>query len=299
VDPVEKKPLFHFLPGTPILSFGTAGCNLDCKFCQNADISHSRKMDTLADSASPELIARTAQALHCRSVAFTYNEPAIFHEYAVDTAKACRKLGVKTVAVTAGYMCAEPRKEFYEWMDAANVDLKGFTEDFYKKYTNSSLQPVLETIQYIKKETQVWLEITALLIPALNDSEKELDAMTRWIVKNLGADVPLHLTAFHPAHKLLDLPPTPASTLEKAREIALKNGIRHCYTGNVHNPEREATYCHHCREKLIGRNGYELTQWNLKDGKCKSCDTVCPGLFENKPGNWGSKQLPVRISDFS
>ena len=299
VDPVEKKPLFHFLPGTPVLSFGTAGCNLGCKFCQNADISHSREMDTLADSASPELIAKTAKTLQCRSVAFTYNEPAIFHEYAVETATACRKLGIKTVAVTAGYVCAEPRKEFYAWMDAANVDLKGFTEEFYKKYTDSSLQPVLDTLIYIKKETSTWLEITTLLIPGLNDSDKELQALTSWIVKNLGQDVPLHFTAFHPAYKILDLPPTPISTLRKAREIALANGIRYCYTGNAEDPEGETTFCHSCRKKLIGRNWYELTEWNLKDGKCKFCGTACAGFFEPAAGNWGSKRLPVRLSDFA
>ena len=300
VDPIEKKPLFHFLPGTPVLSFGTAGCNLGCKFCQNADISHSREMDTLADSASPELIAKTAERLHCRSVAFTYNEPHIFHEYAVDTAKECRKLGIKTVAVTAGYVCAEPRQEFYAWMDAANVDLKGFTETFYKKYTDSSLAPVLETLLYLKKETKVWLEITTLLIPGLNDSEKELQALTSWIVKNLGQDVPLHFTAFHPAHKLPEPPPTPASTLQKARQIALTNGIRYCYPGNIEDPEGETTFCHACGKKLVGRNSYEITDWNLKgNGLCKFCETPCAGVFEPAPGDWGSKRLPVRLSNLT
>jgi pyruvate formate lyase activating enzyme len=296
VDPIEKKPLFHFLPGTPVLSFGTAGCNLGCKFCQNADISHSREMDTLADAASPELIAKTAQALNCRSVAFTYNEPAIFHEYAVDTAKACHKLGVKAVAVTAGYVCPEPRKEFYEVMDAANVDLKGFTEEFYKKYTDSSLRPVLETLIYIKRETPVWLEITTLLIPGLNDSEKELRDLASWIVKNLGTDVPLHFTAFHPAYKLPEFPPTPLATLLKARRIALDGGIRYCYTGNMEDPEGETTFCHACGKKLIARNGFEITEWNLKEKiVCKFCGAICIGVFEDKPGNWGSKRLPVRL----
>jgi pyruvate formate lyase activating enzyme len=296
VDPIEKKPLFHFLPGTPVLSFGTAGCNLGCKFCQNADISHSREIDTLADSASPELIAKTARELRCRSVAFTYNEPHIFHEYAIDTAKECRKLGIKTVAVTAGYVCAEPRKEFYAWMDAANVDLKGFTEEFYKKYTNSSLQPVLETLLYIHKKAKVWLEITTLLIQGLNDSEKELQDLTSWIFKNLGPDVPLHFTAFHPAYRLLEHPPTLASTLRKAREIALANGIRYCYTGNVEDPEGETTFCHACGKKLLGRSGYKITGWNLKEnGLCKFCETPCAGVFESTPGNWGSKRLPVRL----
>ncbi|MDP3564734.1 MAG: AmmeMemoRadiSam system radical SAM enzyme [Methanoregula sp.] len=296
VDPIEKKPLFHFLPGTPALSFGTAGCNLGCKFCQNADISHSREMDTLADTASPELIAKTAQELHCRSVAFTYNEPHIFHEYAIDTARECRKLGIKTVAVTAGYVCAEPRKEFYAWMDAANVDLKGFTEEFYKKHTDSSLQPVLETLLYLKNQTKVWLEITTLLIPGLNDSNEELQGLTSWIVKHLGQDVPLHFTAFHPAHKLLEPPPPPVSTLRRAREIALANGVRYCYTGNVEDPEAETTFCHACGKKLIGRNWYEMTLWNLKEnGACQFCGTPCAGIFESKPGTWGAKRSPVRL----
>jgi pyruvate formate lyase activating enzyme len=257
-------------------------------------------MDTLADTASPELIAKTAQALRCRSVAFTYNEPAIFHEYAVDTAKACRKLGIKTVAVTAGYVTPEPRKEFYEVMDAANVDLKGFTEEFYKKYTDSALQPVLETLEYIKKKTSTWLEITTLVIPGLNDSEKELQSLTSWIVKNLGSDVPLHFTAFHPAYKLTEVPPTPVSTLRKARDIALTNGIRYCYTGNVEDPEGEATFCSSCGKKLILRSGFQIAGWNLKEKDfCKSCGTVCAGIFESGPGNWGSKCLPVRLSDFA
>jgi len=255
-------------------------------------------MDTLADAASPELIAKTAQALKCRSAAFTYNEPHIFHEYAIATAKECRRLGIKTVAVTAGYVCAEPRKEFYEWMDAANVDLKGFTEEFYKKYTDSSLPPVLETLLYLKKETKVWIEITTLLIPGLNDSDKELQALTSWVVKNLGQDVPLHFTAFHPAHKILDIPPTPVSTLRRARETAMASGIRYCYTGNAEDPEGETTFCHTCRKKLIGRNWYELTEWNLKgNGSCKFCGTICAGVFEPTPGNWGSKRLPVRLED--
>ncbi|MBU9888789.1 MAG: AmmeMemoRadiSam system radical SAM enzyme [Candidatus Omnitrophica bacterium] len=299
VDPIEKKPLFHFLPGTPVLSFGTAGCNLGCVFCQNADISHSRETDTLADAASPELIAKTAKTLDCRSVAFTYNEPHIFHEYAMDTAQECRKRGIKTVAVTAGYVCPEPRKEFYAVMDAANVDLKSFSDAFYKKYTGAHLAPVLETLVYLKKETSVWLEITTLLIPGLNDSEEELQAMTRWLVKNLGRDVPLHFTAFHPAYKLTDRPPTPLETLRKARAMAITNGIRYCYTGNVPWAEGETTLCHACGKKLIGRDGYAIATWGLKEnGLCRHCGTVCAGVFEPEPGSWGSKRLPVRLGDF-
>src|SRR5574341_1484850 len=237
VDPIEKKPLNHFLPGTSVLSFGTAGCNLACKFCQNWDMSKSREMDTLADSAAPETIARAARELGCRSVAFTYNDPVIFHEYAIDVARACREQGIKSVAVTAGYVCDEPRAEFYRYMDAANVDLKAFTERFYHQVTNSHLQPVLETLVYLKRHTDVWLEITTLLIPGENDSEEELQAMTQWIGRELGLDVPLHFTASHPDWKMLDTSPTPPATLSRARRIAIENGLRYVYTGNVHDAE--------------------------------------------------------------
>ncbi len=299
IDPIEKKPLNHFLPGTPVLSFGTAGCNLACKFCQNWDISKSREIDTLADEASPELIATAAAELGCRSVAYTYNDPVIFHEYAIDVAKACREKGIKSVAVTAGYVTEEPRKEFYQYMDAANVDLKGFTEDFYFKLTGGHLAPVLETLEYIKHETDVWLEITTLLIPGQNDSDKEINELTQWVVDKLGPDVPLHFSAFHPDYKMMDVPPTPVETLIRAREIAMKNGLRYVYTGNVHNPQGDATYCHHCGEVLIGRDWYRLTAWNLDaNGACKSCGTPCAGVFEATPGDWGPRQVPVRLADF-
>ncbi|MGD8842476.1 MAG: AmmeMemoRadiSam system radical SAM enzyme [Gammaproteobacteria bacterium] len=300
IDPIEKKPLNHFLPGTPVLSFGTAGCNLACKFCQNWDISKSREIDTLADEASPDLIARAAQKLDCRSVAYTYNDPVIFHEYAIDVAKACREKGIKSVAVTAGYVCPEPRREFYRYMDAANVDLKAFTEDFYHKITGSHLAPVLETLEYIKHETDVWLELTTLLIPGKNDSDSEIEQMSRWVVEKLGPDVPMHFSAFHPDWKMLDVPPTPRETLVRAREIAMKNGVRYAYTGNVHNEAGDSTYCHHCGEKLIGRDWYVLTDWKLTaDGKCGSCGTPCAGVFEATHGNWGSKRQPVRLRDFA
>src|SRR5947208_8392740 len=224
VDPIEKKPLNHFLPGTSVLSFGTAGCNLGCRFCQNWDMSKSREMDTLADAASPEQIARRAEELGCRSVAFTYNDPVIFLEYAVDVARACHERGLKTVAVTAGYICPEPRAEMYRYMDAANVDLKGFTEDFYRKLCLGHLQPVLDTLVYLKRETQVWFEITTLLIPGHNDSDPEVTALSEWILRELGPDVPLHFTAFHPDFQMMDTPPTPASTLTRARRIALRTG---------------------------------------------------------------------------
>ena len=298
VDPIEKKPLNHFLPGTPILSFGTAGCNLACKFCQNWDISKSREIDTLADQATPEMIASAAQKLGCKSVAYTYNDPVIFHEYAIDVARACHAKDIKSVAVTAGYVTAEPRKEFYAYMDAANVDLKGFTENFYHKLTGGHLAPVLDTLQYLKHETQVWLEITTLLIPGQNDSDQELQQLSNWIADKLGPDVPLHFSAFHPDYKMQDIPPTPASTLTRARKIAMANGLRYVYTGNVHDPEGGSTYCHVCGNKLIGRDWYVLSDWNLTaGGKCNKCGTVCAGVFEDKPGEWGAKRLPVRLRD--
>ena len=299
IDPIEKKPLNHFLPGTPILSFGTAGCNLACKFCQNWDISKSREIDTLADAASPETIAHAAQELGCRSVAFTYNDPVIFMEYAIDVAQACHEVGIKSVAVTAGYICDEPRVEFYNYMDAANVDLKGFTEDFYKKLCAGQLQPVLDTLVYLKHETHVWFEITNLIIPGQNDSDQELEAMTQWVVEHLGPDVPMHFTAFHPDYKMMDIPHTPPATLSRARDIAVKNGVRYAYTGNVHDERGGSTYCHGCGQKVIGRDWYELTAWRLeRDGRCQNCGTPCDGVFEGPPGSWGRRRQPVRLANF-
>jgi len=300
VDPIEKKPLNHFLPGTPVLSFGTAGCNLACKFCQNWDISKSREWDTLADAASPGTIARAAEQLGCRSVAYTYNDPVIFMEYAIDVAQACRARGIESVAVTAGYITEAPRMEFYRHMDAANVDLKAFTEDFYWKVTGAHLQPVLETLKYLKHETKVWFEITTLLIPGLNDSEKELEEMTQWGVENLGPDVPWHFTAFHPDWKMRDIPPTPAATLTRARDIAMKNGLRYAYTGNVHDEAGGSTYCHACGATIIGRDWYVITEWNLDaDGRCRACGTACAGVFDAAPGSWGAQRLPVRLKNFA
>ncbi|HKH50118.1 MAG TPA: AmmeMemoRadiSam system radical SAM enzyme [Thermoanaerobaculia bacterium] len=300
IDPIEKKPLNHFLPGTPILSFGTAGCNLACKFCQNWDISKSRETDTLADQASPEAIAQAAARLGCSSVAFTYNDPVIFLEYAVDVADACHELGIKAVAVTAGEICPEPRIELYRHMDAANVDLKAFTDRFYRKICGGSLGAVQDTLVYLKHETDVWFEITTLLIPGENDSPQEIDEMTKWIVDKLGPDVPIHFTAFHPDWKMMDHPPTPASTLTRSRKIALANGIRYAYTGNVHDEDGGSTYCHGCGTKLIGRDWYVLSDWRLTDdGKCTTCGTSCAGRFAGPPGTWGSRRVPVRLRDFA
>jgi pyruvate formate lyase activating enzyme len=299
VDPIEKKPLNHFLPGTPVLSFGTAGCNLACKYCQNWDISKSREIDTLADAASPETIARAAQELGCRSVAFTYNDPVIFLEYAIDVAQACREAGIKTVAVTAGYMCDEPRVEFYRYMDAANVDLKAFTERFYKELCVGQLKPVLETLSYLKHETDTWFEITNLIIPGHNDEKSEIEDMTQWVVEELGPNVPMHFSAFHPDYKMMDTPRTPARTLSEARDIALKNGVRYAYTGNVHDERGDSTYCHQCGAKIIGRDWYVLTAWNLSaNGRCQNCGSSCAGVLEHEPGHWGARRLPVRLSKY-
>jgi pyruvate formate lyase activating enzyme len=296
VDPIEKKPLNHFLPGTPVLSFGTAGCNLGCRFCQNWDISKSRELDRLQDQATPAAIAAAAERLGCRSVAFTYNDPVIFHEYAVDVAHACHERGLKSVAVTAGYVCPEPRAEFYAAMDAANVDLKAFGSGFYERICLARLEPVLDTLRWIAQETDVWLEVTTLLIPGLNDSDAEIDALTQWHVENLGSDVPLHFTAFHPDFKLRDRPSTQATTLSRARDRARANGIRYCYTGNVVDPEGQTTRCHGCGALLIGRDWYRLTGWGLDErGRCASCGHECPGVFDGRPGDWGAKRLPVSI----
>jgi len=299
LDPIEKKPLNHFLPGSSVLSFGTAGCNLGCRFCQNASISKAREMDVLMDRAGPEAIAQAALESGARSVAFTYNDPVIFAEYAMDVADACREAGVAAVAVTAGYMSPEPRREFYAKMDAANVDLKGFTETFYAKLTSSQLAPVLETLAYLRHETKVWFEITTLLIPGANDSDAELRDECRWIARELGLDVPVHFTAFHPDYKMTDLPPTPASTLQRARRIALDEGLKHVYTGNVHDSEGGTTYCTECGEALIVRDWYRIEDYRLAaDGECPTCTTPLAGRFErfDVRQQFGRRRMPVAIA---
>jgi pyruvate formate lyase activating enzyme len=297
VDPIEKKPLNHFLPGSAVLSFGTAGCNLACKFCQNWDMSKSREMDTLADQASPEELAAAASRLGCASIAYTYNDPAVFMEYAIDVATAARERGVRNVAVTAGYMCPEPRAELFRHMDAANIDLKGFTEGFYRKICGGELGAVLDTLRYVHDETSVWLEITTLLIPGHNDSDAELEAMCGWIAEHLGPAVPLHFTAFHPDWKLRDVAPTPFATLARARATAQRHGLRYVYTGNVSDPEGGSTWCHACGALLIGRDRYAIGQWKLApDGSCTECGTACPGVFRDAPGQWGARRARVSLS---
>jgi pyruvate formate lyase activating enzyme len=297
VDPIEKKPLNHFLPGTSVLSFGTAGCNLACRFCQNWDISKSKEIDTLADEASPSTLAAAALDLGCRSIAFTYNDPVIFLEYAADVADACRAVGIKAVAVTAGYVCADPRAELFSHIDATNIDLKGFTEDFYRHVCGGRLDPVLETLEYVAHETDVWLEITTLLIPDLNDSDAEVANLSTWVVEHLGPDVPLHFTAYHPDYKLVDRPPTPASTLDRARSVALAAGVNHAYTGNVHSLAGGSTRCTGCGETVIARDWYELRSYRLDDaGHCLACGERCVGVFDGPPGQWGPRRMPVRLA---
>jgi pyruvate formate lyase activating enzyme len=297
IDPIEKKPLSHFLPGTAVLSFGTAGCNLACRFCQNWDISKSKQMDTLADAATPEAIARAASELGCASVAFTYNDPTIFMEYAMDVADACHEVGVKAVAVSAGYIEPEPRRELYGHLDAANIDLKGFTEDFYKRVCIGHLDPVLDTLRYLHHETDVWLEVTTLLIPGENDSDRELDELTSWFAENLGPDVPLHFTAFHPDFKMTDIPATPAATLLRARDRGRRNGLHHVYVGNIHDVDASSTYCPGCGARVIERDWHELGEWGLTDGgACVACRTQLAGRFAGPPGQWGRRRVPVRMS---
>jgi AmmeMemoRadiSam system radical SAM enzyme len=293
IDPIEKKPLNHFLPGTSVLSFGTAGCNLGCRFCQNWEISKSREIELLSEEALPEQIADAALSSGCRSVAFTYNDPVIWAEYAIDTAKACRERGLKAVAVTAGYIMPEARKEFYSVIDAANVDLKAFTELFYTRVTLSQLQPVLDTLRWLKHETDVWFEITNLIIPTQNDAPEEIERMCDWILNNLGDDVPLHFTAFHPDFRMQDIPRTPEQTLIRARQQARSAGLKYVYTGNLFDKTSQSTYCPNCQACLIERDWYTLGAYKIRDGNCSSCGTKIPGVFEDSRGNWGPRRVPV------
>jgi AmmeMemoRadiSam system radical SAM enzyme len=309
IDPIEKKPLNQFFPGTAVLSFGTAGCNLGCTFCQNWTMSRSRDVEAACETAAPATIARAAAQLGCKSVAFTYNDPIIWAEYAIDTAKACHASGIKTVAVTSGYIGETARAAFYEHIDAANVDLKGFTEDFYRQYCAGRLQPVLDTLRWIARESQVWLEITNLIIPQANDSPDEIKRMCGWIVEQLGPDMPLHFSAFHPDFKLTDRGPTPMSSLLSAYDIAHRAGIRYIYTGNVVDRERQHTYCHGCGRAVIERSGYEILSYAVEvgansnqsreGGRCMFCQTPIAGRFDETPGYWGGRRMPVRIADYA
>ena len=298
IDPIEKKPLNHFYPGTPVLSFGTAGCNLGCKFCQNWDISKSREVSRLSELAMPEMIAAAAKEHGCHSVAYTYNDPIIWAEYAIQTAQACREIGIHSVAVTAGYIQPEARAPFFHAMDAANVDLKSFSEEFYHKITYSHLQPVLETLQWLKHESDVWFEITNLVIPDANDSDDELRQMCEWILESVGDDVPIHFSAFHPDYRMQDRPRTPHETLLRARELAIHAGLQYAYVGNVNDVANQSTYCHSCGELLIERNWYELGVYHLTENRCGHCQATIPGRFADGAGTWGRKRLPIKIANY-
>ena len=298
IDPIEKKPLNHFLPGTPVLSFGTAGCNLGCKFCQNWDISKSREIEILSVKATPESIVSAAKTHGCRSIAFTYNDPVIWAEYAIDTAKLARAEGIRTVAVTAGYITPLARPEFYEHMDAANVDLKAFTEEFYRGQTLSHLAPVLDTLEWLKNESSVWFEVTNLMIPGENDSPGETERLCDWVAEHLGDSVPLHFTAFHPDFKMRDKGSTPHEVLISAREIAMKRGLKYVYLGNVLDGERQSTICPACGTVVIERVHYEIGAWRIREGACAACGTEIPGVFEDACGNWGRRRLPVDMREF-
>jgi pyruvate formate lyase activating enzyme len=295
IDPIEKKPLVQFLPGSSVLSFGTAGCNLGCRFCQNHDISKARHDDALQSSASPTGIAAAAAAHGCASVAFTYNDPVIFAEYAIDTAQECRSVGIKTVAVTAGYVGDKAREPFFAAMDATNIDLKGFTEDFYKRLCFARLGEVLDTIAYVCNETDVWCELTTLLIPGENDSDGEIDKLSRWVHDTIGPDVPLHFTAFHPDFKMMDKAHTTLESVRRARAIAKGNGLNFVYTGNVSDPEGASTWCPGCGALVIERHGYTLGKYTIVDGACASCRRKIPGVFADAAGTWGSRRQRVAM----
>ncbi len=299
IDPIEKKPLNHFFPGSSVLSFGTAGCNLACKFCQNWDISKSREMDRLMDAASPTDLARVAKKNGCRSIAFTYNDPVIFAEYAIDVAKACREMGIKTVAVTAGYITEEARPEFFQAMDATNIDLKAFTKRFYRDLCGSDIEPVKDTLRYLVRETNVWVEITTLVIPHENDGDNELHELASWVREELNPYIPIHFSAYHPDYKL-DRPKTPAETLIRARSIAIQEGLKFVYTGNIYDPAGDKTRCPNCDNLLIKRDWYKVVGWGLSKKEaatCPRCQTKIPGHFDLFPGNWGRRRQSIRIKD--
>ena len=279
VDPIEKKPLNHFLPGARVLSFGTAGCNLGCKFCQNWDISKARIDQHVSEAAAPEEIVALALSTGCQGIAYTYNDPVIWAEFAIDIARAARAAGLANVFVTAGYVTPEARAEVFQYMDATNVDLKGFTEEFYHRVTFGHLEPVLDTLVWLRRETAVWTEITTLLIPGLNDGDEEIARECEWILEHLGPDVPLHFTAFHPDFKMTERPRTPAATLVRVRAIARARGLRYCYVGNVHDAEGQTTWCPGCGEALVVRDWHAIRRYRMNGGQCLGCGGDIPGRF--------------------
>jgi pyruvate formate lyase activating enzyme len=285
VDPIEKKPLNHFLPGTRVFSMGTAGCNMGCFFCQNWDISKSHQDQVRSQPVPPEEVPLLALKYGCDSIAFTYNEPTIWGEYVIDICRAAKGYGLKTVMVTNGYITYEAFHDIYDHVDAANVDLKAFTEGFYGKITLTHLEPVLKTLEWLKNETNVWFELTNLMIPTLNDDPAETQKLADWVLQHLGPDVPLHFTAFHPDFKLRDKPATPPETLHRAREIALKAGLNFVYEGNIYS-EAGNTYCPGCGEVLIRRSWHDVLDNRMKSGSCPKCGVRIPGVW----GTGGRKQ---------
>ncbi len=280
VDPIEKKPLNHFLPGSTVLSFGTAGCNLGCRFCQNWDISKARADERMSeDDWTPARVVDLAQRVGAPGLAFTYNDPIIWAEYAIDVAREAHARGLFTVFVTNGYVSPAARAEIFPHMDAANVDLKAFTEGFYARSTLSHLAPVLDTLEWLARESACWVEVTNLVIPGLNDAEDETRALSDWIVRHMGADVPVHFTAFHPDYKMLDLPRTPSRTLTRARELARAAGLHHVYTGNVHDREGQTTFCPSCGAALIERDWFAIRTVRMDGAACAACGERIAGRF--------------------
>jgi pyruvate formate lyase activating enzyme len=298
VDPIEKKPLNHYRPGSPVLSFGTAGCNLGCRFCQNWDISKARRDEALSEQTwTPARVVDLAVRSGTPGLAFTYNDPTIWAEYAIDVAKEAHARGLFTVFVTNGYIGRQAREDVYRHMDAANVDLKAFTERFYAHETLSHLEPVKETLEWLARETKVWVEVTNLVIPGLNDAEDETRALADWVVARMGPDVPVHFTAFHPDYKMLDRPPTPAATLTRARAIARAAGLRHVYTGNVHDPDGQTTFCPRCGGRVIERDWFAVRNVALAPGgACARCGERIAGVFSDGPvAPTSGRRIPLGI----
>lgn len=278
VDPIEKKPLYHFLPGEDALSIGTAGCNLSCEHCQNYNISQASVENVPYQNVVPEKVVEIAVKNNYKLIAYTYTEPVIFYEYMLDIARLAKKKGIKNVIVSNGYVNEKPLLKLIKYIDAANIDFKSINEEFYKKICGAKLKPILNTLKILRKNN-VWLELTNLVIPTLNDKEEDIDKLCKWIMKNLGKDVPLHFSAFYPTYKLTDLPRTSIEILNKARNITLKNGLKYVYIGNVPS-DAENTYCYHCKKLLIKRRGFGVTQNNIKDNKCKFCGKKVVGVWK-------------------
>jgi pyruvate formate lyase activating enzyme len=280
VDPIEKKPLFHFHPGSRVLSLGTAGCNLGCQFCQNFDMSKARSMQEDSSCMSPKQIVNLAIARDAPAIAFTYNEPTIWAEFVIDIAKMAHAAGLRTVMVSNGYISREAFSEVYEHIDAANIDLKGYSEEFYSKVTLSHLAPVLDTLRWLRRETSVWFEITNLIIPGLNDSREDTNELCEWVLGELGNDVPLHFTAFHPDFKMLDREPTPPETILRAREEALAAGLKYVYAGNILTRDGGNTQCPNCSRTLIRRSWHRIEEIAIVNGRCRNCNTEIAGEFD-------------------